>query len=190
MKALNVISRPQSAFAELGAAPDLTRGFGVVLLVALLFTGCELAAAALAGNPTGGLALTLSLPLLFLAFWAVAGWLIDAAAGLLGRQGRLRAYLAVSGWAFPPLLVTALLAVIQGALSHWSGGAALAAALTWTALPVLFWFLVLTAIAVHAVYRVPPLNAAAMAMLPFAALTAALLVLLVALAALHAGGLI
>src|SRR5438552_504622 len=88
MKALNVISRPRSAFAELGAAPDLGRGFGVVLLVALLFTGCELAAAALAGNPTGGVALTLSLPVLFLAFWAVAGWLIDAAAGLLGRLGR------------------------------------------------------------------------------------------------------
>ena len=55
-------------------------------------------------------------------------------------------------------------------------------ALGWLTLPVLCWFLTLTVLAIRAVYDVPALNALALALLPYAAVAAAVLLVTLVLA--------
>ncbi|TMB90600.1 MAG: hypothetical protein E6J45_08695 [Chloroflexi bacterium] len=190
IRVMAVLWRPRSAMQALAEHPSLGAGLVSVLATGVLALGLQVAAAALSGNAGDGLAISLALPLLFVAYWAIATSLIDAGARILGRAGRRRAFLAVSGAAFPALLAYALLSLAEGASRHWTHSETVASGLAWLTLPVLAWFLALTALAVRAVYDVPPLNAFAMAMLPGAALTGALIVLLLALAVLRAAGLI
>src|SRR4029077_3684283 len=115
----------------------------------------------------------------------------DAGAGMLGRRGRRRAYLAVSGFAFLPLVAYALLSLIEAAASRWAGpGPEVASAIAWLTLPVIARFLVLMVLAIRRVYGVPVLNALSLALLPSAAISAALLVLLLVVSALHAAGIV
>lgn len=132
--------------------------------------------AMLDGTGRAGLVTSLLLPLLFLAYWGMQAWLIDAGAGMLGRAGRRRAFLGASGYAFPTWIAYSVLTLCEAAAAH-SGAGALAAALTWLTLPVLLWFLALTVRAVRAVYAIPLVNAFALALLPYAAVAGALLVL-------------
>jgi len=185
-----VFWRPRSALRALAEHPSLATGLASVLATGVLALGLQVAAAAVSGNAGDGLAISLALPILFVAYWAISGSLIDASARLLGRRGQRRSFLAVSGAAFPVLLPYALLALAEAASWRWTHADTVASGLAWLTLPMLAWFLGLTALATRAVYDVPPLNAAAMAMLPGAALSAALIVLLLALAALRAGGLL
>ena len=172
----------------LAERPSLATGLASVLATGALALGLQVGASAVSGDAGAGLAISLALPILFVAYWAISASLIDASARALGRQGRRRSFLAVSGATFPALLTYALLALAEAASRRWTHADAVAAGLAWLTLPVLAWYLALTTLAVRAVYDVPPLNALAMAMLPGAAMTAALIVLTLALAVLHSGG--
>lgn len=187
---LAVLLRPRSAFVTLAESPRLGYGLLAVLASGAASLVLGVVANALIGGDASGAVVAASLPALFLAYWLLEGWLVDAGAGMLGRSGRRRTYLAVSGFAFPAWVAYALLSLVESAFIHAGGGAgaAIASALAWTTLPVLAWFVVLTVLAIRAVYGVPLLNALALALLPYAMLTAALLVLGIALGALRAAG--
>ena len=103
--------------------------------------------------------------------------IIDAAAGLSARSGRWRQYLAVSGFTFIPWIAYALLSVGEAAAGAGSTAESL---LAWLTLPLLAWFLSLTALAVYVVFGVTPFVAVALAMLPDAVLLFILIALLVA----------
>jgi hypothetical protein len=187
-----VVRHPRSAFAGEAAAPRVTRGLVAVVVtgVVSLLTGA--AANALVSGGPSGLVVALSLPALFVAYWLLQAWLVDAAAVLVGRSRNRRAYLAVSGYAFPALAVYGVLSLAEGLLLHFGSGAGppAASAVAWATLPVLAWFIVLSVLAIQAVYDLPALNALAFVLLPIAALTAALLIVSVALGALHTANVI
>jgi hypothetical protein len=133
-----------------------------------------------------GVLASLLVPLLFLAYWGVQAWLIDAGAGMLGRAGRRREFLAASGPPFLTWILYSLVTLAEAAAGRWIGsGSALAVALTWLTVPVLLWFLALTVRAVRYVYDIRAVNAFALALLPYAAVAGALLVLAAAAGALH-----
>jgi len=189
--ALAVLYRPREAFAVLAAAPRIETGLAAVLATALASMAIEVAANALGSGGAAGLVISLILPLLFLAYWLLDAWLVDAGAGMLGRNGRRRAYLAVSGFAFLPLTGYAVLAFVEAAATRWNGpGPDIASGLAWLTLLAIAWFLVLTVLAIRAVYDVPALNAVALALLPYAALSGALLLLGIVLGVLHAAGVV
>lgn len=185
MEALGVVLRPRSTLPRLAASASTAGAAAVVGISGLLSAGVGVATAALDGTWPSGVVASAVTPLLFLAYWWIQAWLVDAGAGLLGRSGRQRAYLAVSGHVFLPWIVYALLTLAEAAATR--SGAGVSAALAWLTLPVLLWFLVLTILAVRAVYQVPALNALALALLPYAAVTAALLVLTAAVGVIRGG---
>lgn len=124
-----------------------------------------------------GILASLLVPLLFLAYWGVQAWLIDAGAGMLGRAGRRREFLAASSPPFLTWIVYSLVTLAEAAAVRWMGsGSGPAIALTWLTVPVLFWFLALTVRVVRRVYDIPTVNAFALALLPYAAVAGALLV--------------
>ncbi|MCA1683050.1 MAG: hypothetical protein LC685_03535 [Actinobacteria bacterium] len=129
---------------------------------------------------TGGLALSLALPVLFLLFWGGSTWMMGGAARAMGAGGRSRDHLWVSGQTFPVLVAYALIAVGQATATRWAGsaGGLLSDVLGLLALPVLMWFVALSVLAAEAVYEVSMLAAIALALLPYAALSGALLVLI------------
>ena len=149
----------------------------------VLLSGCVagvigVAASVLDRSGVSGVVTSALVPLLFLAYWGVQGWLIDVGAGTLGRAGHRRAILVASAPAFPTWIVYSLVTLGEAAAVRSGGsGSGLAVALTWLTLPVLAWFLALTVRAVRSVYDVPTINAFALALLPYAAVAGALIVL-------------
>jgi hypothetical protein len=110
-------------------------------------------------------------------YWGAAALIIDAAAGLSARSGRWRQYLAVSGFTFIPWIAYAVLSVVEAA----AGASTVAeSVIAWLTLPLLAWFLYLTALAVYAVFDLSPFVSVALAMLPDAVLLFILIALLVA----------
>ena len=130
------------------------------------------------GSGASGVVSSVLVPLLVLAYWGLQAWLIDAGAGMLGRAGHRRAMLAASAPAFATWIVYSLLTLGEAAAARSAGpGSAPAIALTVLTLPVLGWFLALTVRAVRAVYDVPTINAFALALLPYAAVALAVVIL-------------
>jgi Yip1 domain len=189
MVAITVLRRPRQVLATAAAGPSVVQGLRAVTLTGAVSAGIDVAATLIGGGGAAGLIISALLPALFVGYWLLDAWLVDAGAGMLGRSGRRRAYLAVSGLAFPPLVAYSLLALLAAAVTRWAGEGP-GSALGWLTLAVLAWFLALIILAIRAVYDVPPLNAFALALLPYAAVTAALLVTLVALSLLHAAGVV
>jgi Yip1-like protein len=187
-----VVRHPRSAFADEAAAPRVTGGLAAVVVTGVISLLTGAAANALVSGGPSGLVVALLLPALFVAYWLLQAWLVDAAAVLVGRSRNRRAYLAVSGYAFPPLAVYGVLSLVEALLLHFGSGTGppAASAVAWATLPVLAWFIVLSVLAIQAVYDLPALNALAFALLPIAALTAALLIVSVALGALHTANVI
>lgn len=146
-------------------------------------SGCAAAvigigASVLDGSGLSGVVSSVLVPLLALAYWGVQAWLIDAGAGMLGRAGRRRAILVASAPAFLTWIVYSLVTLVEAAAARAGGSTSpLAIALTVLTLPVLFWFLALTVRAVRAVYDIPTINAFALALLPYAAIALALVIL-------------
>jgi hypothetical protein len=174
---LGVLLRPRSTFDELAAAPRISLGFVAVLgsgVVALLLG--LLANQIDHGGNVGALASVL-LPVLFLIYWGAGALIVDAGAGLAGRAGRWRQYLAVSGFTFVPWVAFGILSVIEALAGTGSVAESIVA---WLTLPLLVWFLVLTTLAVYAVFDVTPYVAVALAMLPDAVLLLLLIALIVA----------
>jgi hypothetical protein len=189
---LGVLLHPQRTLVALAAAPRLRHGAVCVIASGIVSQGLGVAASAAAGGGARGLGVALSLPVLFVAYWALEGWLVDAAAAMLGGGGRRRTFLAVAGYTYPAWIAYAILSLAEALALRFAGrgGPDLASALAWSTPVVLAWFVLLTALAIRAVYRVPPLNALAFALLPYAAILTAVLVLGLALGALHAARLI
>ena len=148
----------------------------------VLVCGCVAAVVGIAtalvdGSGASGMLASLLVPLLFLAYWGIQAWLIDAGAGMLGCSGRRREFLAASGLPFATWIGYSVVALGEAAAARWIGASSWPAiALTWLTLPVLFWFLALTVRRVRAVYDIPTVNAFALALLPFAAVAAALVI--------------
>lgn len=165
------------------SAPDpmTTRGL-VSAGVVVLLSGCAAAligigTSVLDGSGLSGVVSSALVPLLFLAYWGVQGWLIDGGAGMLGRASNRRGILFASAPAFLTWIVYSLVTLVEAAAARFTGsGSPLAMALTVLTLPVLFWFLALTVRAVRAVYDVPTINAFALALLPYAAVALALVI--------------
>ena len=143
---IGVVVRPRSTFAALAGSPRLALGFAAVVGSAIVALVLGLLANQIGGGGGPGTVASLLLPLLFLVYWGAAALIIDAAAGLAGQAGpvapvprgervhvhpvdRLR---ACSPWSRPPPAPAA-------PPSSW---------LAWLTLPLLAWFLVLTALAV------------------------------------------
>jgi Yip1 domain len=174
---IGILVRPRSTFVALASAPRLRDGFAVVLGSGVLALVLGLIANQIDGGGGAGAVVSLLLPLLFLVYWAAAGLIVDAGAGLSARAGRWRQYLAVSGFAFIPWIAYSALLVIEAAAGS---GTAAQSAVGWLTLPLLLWFLYLTALAVQAVFEVTPFVALAIALLPDAVLLVVLIALLVA----------
>ncbi|MBV8194727.1 MAG: hypothetical protein JOY80_04290 [Candidatus Dormibacteraeota bacterium] len=173
-----ILYRPRSALNRLAASPRLSVGFAYVVVSGVVSAAIGIATASLEGSGASGLLSSLLVLPLFVAYWLVQGWLIDAGAGMIGRAGRRREFFAVSGPVFLPWIVYALLSLAEAAATHGGGaGPSVASGLAWLTVPVLAWFLTLTILAIRAVYDAPMLNAFALTLLPYAVVSAALLVL-------------
>jgi hypothetical protein len=189
MLAISVLRRPRDVFAAAASDPRSGRGLLAVLITGLISAAIDVAATLVGGGGAAGLIVSGLLPALFAGYWLLDAYLVDAGARVLGRGGRRRAYLAVSGLAFPPLISYALLVLAEALASRWAGAGA-GSALGWLTLPVLGWFLVLVILAIRAVYDLPPLNAFALALLPYAAIAGALILTSIVLSVLHTAGMI
>ncbi len=176
MTVIGVVVRPRSTFAGLADSPRLVLGFAAVLGSGLVALGLGLLANQLSGGGSAGTVTSLLLPVIFLIYWAAAALIVDAGAGLTARAGRWRQYLAVSGFTFIPWIAYELLLVIEAATGS---GSVVESVIAWLTLPLLAWFLWLTALAVYSVFEVTPFAALALAMLPDAVLLFVLILLLV-----------
>jgi hypothetical protein len=174
---IGILLRPRSTFAALAATPRIRAGFAVVVGSGVIALALGLLANQIDnGGATGALA-SLLLPLLFLIYWVAAALIVDAGAGLAGRAGRWRQYLAVSGFTLVPWIAYGVLSVIEAVAGSGTAAQSMAA---WLTLPLLVWFLYLTTLAVLAVFDVAPFVAVALAMLPDAVLLLVLIALLIA----------
>jgi hypothetical protein len=182
-----LLVHPRRALGVAAGRPNLAAGAMTVVITGLLCLGLELAAVAVGGSGSAALILSIVVPVLLLVFWLVSGLLVSAGARLMGHAPRRRELLAVSGLTFPVLALYAAITLVQAASPRW-GGDALSTAVGLLALPIVCWFVALNAIAVRAVYDLPALSAVAIALIPFAALSAALLLLVIVLSVLHTVG--
>ena len=180
---------PRRALEAAAAQPSLAAAVIAVVATGLACLGLEVGAVAIGGGGAAAVALSVAVPFMLVVFWLVSAVLVSAGARLMGRAPRRRTLLAVSGLTFPVLAVYAGISLVQAASPHWGGGA-LSTAVGLLALPVVCWFVALNAVGVRAVYDLPALSAVAIALLPYAALSAALLLLVVVLSVLHALGLV
>ncbi len=146
-------------------------------------------AAEVGAGGSAALILSIAVPVLLAVFWLASALLVSAGARMMGRAPRRRDLLAVSGLTYPVLVLYAAISVVQAASPRW-GGDALSTAVGLLALPVVCWFVALNAFAVRAVYDLPGLSAVAIALIPYAALSAALLLLVIVLSVLHAAGVV
>jgi hypothetical protein len=188
MVALLVI-HPRRALDAAAARPRLAAGASAVAVTGLFCLGLELAAAAVGAGGSAAVILSVAVPVMLAVFWLASALLVSAGARLMGHAPRHRELLAVSGLTFPVLVLYALIALIQAGSPRW-GGDALSTAVGLLAFPVVCWFVALNAIAVRAVYQMPALSAVAIALLPYAALSAVLLLLVIVLSALHSLGVV
>lgn len=186
---LALIARPRSTLARLAERPRLVPA--VLAVAATGATSCALYLAATALEPgpgrTSRFLVSLAAPPLLAAFWLASTWMIGAAARAMGTGPRRLDHLAVSGHTYPVLIAYALVALGQAAAIRWLGGAGgvVSDAIGLLSLPLLGWFVALSALAARSVYGVAALSALALALLPYAALSAALLLLILTASALR-----
>jgi hypothetical protein len=173
---IGVVVRPSSTFAALAGSARVALGFAAVVGSGVVALALGLLANQIGGGGGPGTVASLLLPILFLVYWGAAALIIDAVAGLSARAGRWRQYLAVSGFTFIPWIAYGVLSVVEAAAGTGSVAESLIA---WLTLPLLAWFLYLTALAVYSVFDVSPFVAVALAMLPDAVLLFILIALLV-----------
>ena len=184
---LGVLLHPRRTLAAAADRPRLRGGAVAVAATGLASLVVDLAAAIVEGGGSAAIVLSIALPLMLAAFWLLSGLLVGAGARLMGLDPRRRDLLAVTGLTFPVLVLYAVIALIQAASPHL-GGDTVAAAVGLCALPLVAWFVVLNCIAVRAVYDTPPMSAVAITLIPYAALSGVLLLLVVVLSALQSAG--
>lgn len=137
------------------------------------------------------LAVSLALPVLFLAVWVVDAAIVDAVARTMGCPSRRRVYLTTSGFCLPPLATFEAVRVLQAAIDRAGPAAGSAAtAIGYLDFAVLAWFTALVTLAIRVVYGLPTLSALAAAFAPPAAMATVLVGLLVVASLLHAAGIV
>jgi hypothetical protein len=185
----SLLVHPRRALGAAAERPRLAAGGVAVAATGIVCLGLELLAAAVGRGGSAAVGLSIAVPLMLAVFWLAAGVLVGAGARLMGLAPRRHDLLAVSGLTFPVLVLYAVIALLQAVSPRW-GGTVLSTAAGLLALPVVGWFVALNAVAVRAVYGLPALSATAIALLPYAVLSAVLLLLVVVVSALHALGLV
>jgi hypothetical protein len=183
-----LLLRPRRSLDRCAERPRLGASVAVVLTTGVASLCLNLLATVLEPRTSrgGGVAVSLALPVLFVLFWVLGTWMVGAGATLMGAERKRRDYLAVSGQTFPVLILYAALAVVQAATLRWGGiGGTVSDMAGFLSLPILLWFLALSTLAAQAVYRVSMMAAVALALLPFATLSAAVLILIIVVTALR-----
>jgi hypothetical protein len=183
----SIVVHPLAGLRAAAAEPSLRRGGLTVLGTGLVVLVLEETGAVVGRGGAAAIALSIAAPILLLVFWLVSALLVGAGARLMGWQPNRRDLLAVSGLTFPVLVLYAVIALLQSVSAHL-GGDTVATVAGYFALPVICWFVVLNAMAVSAVYRSGAMAAVAIALLPYAAMSGVLMVLVVVLSLLHAAG--
>ncbi|HZB97324.1 MAG TPA: hypothetical protein VE219_01870 [Candidatus Sulfotelmatobacter sp.] len=189
---LAALLQPRAVLGTVASKPRLGPALVAVLLTGVVSLVLDsLAALWQQSGLSAALVLSLCLPVLFLLFWLLSAWLISAGAMIMGAEDRRQHYLAVSGHTFPALIPYAAITALQSAALRWGGGAGptINDAAGWLTLAVLVWFLVLTVLAIQAVYSLSNLSALSLALFPYAVLSGAVLLLIVAVSVLHGVGL-
>jgi hypothetical protein len=182
-----LIAHPRRTLSGAATHPNIVRASLAVVLTGVVSLALDLAASIVGAAGSAAVILSVALPLMLVAFWLISGLLVGVGARMMGHEPRRRDLLAVTGLTFPVLVLYAVIALVQAASPHW-GGDSLATVVGLLALPLVGWFVVLNAIAVRAVYDAPPLSAVALALIPYATLSAVLMVLVVVVSLLHSLG--
>jgi hypothetical protein len=173
---------------------SLSRGWPPVLVACAGCFAADLVALEV-GPATGrGLAISVSAvaTVLIPLFWLMSAFLIDRLARPMGGNPAMHNFLDVSGPTYVVLVAYPMLGVLDTALHRWVPAATSVGdpLVTVLALAAIATFVVLTARLVQRVYRVPALNAVALAFAPYALLTALLIAVVLVVSVLHGVGLI
>lgn len=186
---LTLLTSPHRALAAANARPNVVAGTAAVVATGIVSLVLGVLTSAVGGGGAVGIALSIALPFMLAVFWVASAFLVGTGGRLMGRPPRRRAVLALSGITFPVLALYAVIGLAQAGLDRL-GAAGAATALGWLAFPVVLWFVALNAVVAGVVYELPALNATAVALIPYAVLSALVLALVVVLSALHAAGLV
>ncbi|MGA8015708.1 MAG: YIP1 family protein [Candidatus Dormiibacterota bacterium] len=185
---VGLLFHPRRFLDAVAARPLMIPTVLVVAVAGAVSLGFDLLAAWLApaAFAAPSPSLFLIIPVLLLCFWGLCGWLIDAGAGMMARPSRRREILAAVGHCFALLAAYGLVAALQALALRLGAGSGASSALGWLDAPLLLWFVALLMVAVVSVYELEAPSALALALLPFAALMAALLLFEVGAATLAA----
>lgn len=127
------------------------------------------------GSVINGLVIATGVALLTVGFWAGSARLLDRTAAATGHASDMRSCRAATARAYPVLIGFAVVDLAQ-AVASLAGHATVVSALGWLALPLLVCFVALTVAALIRVYAMPPFTAFALALLPYALVSAALMI--------------
>lgn len=165
----------------------------VVLVTGALMAGIGVAAtlvepvSAIGGDNgrRAGVVVSALVPVVLLVTWLVDAFIVDAGARAMGAPSRRREYLVASGFAVPVLVVYEVVSLVTAVLDA-HGAADVAVAVGWLKWAVLAWYVVLLTLAARQIYELPLLGALTAALLPYAAMTTVLIVVLALLSVLYA----
>jgi hypothetical protein len=192
----NALLRPQRRLPLIVAERGPFAAGAVVLVAGVVCGGVGLAAtlvepvSRIAGGADGlraGVILSLLLPVVLLVTWLVDAWIVDAGARVMGAPARRREYLVASGFAVPVLIGFELASLVASVLDN-SGAYDAAVAVGYLRYAALAWYVVLLTLAARGIYELPFVGAMTAALLPYAAMTTVLLVVLVVLSAVYGLG--
>jgi len=165
----------------------------VVLVAGVMCAGIGVAAtlvepvATIAGGEPGrraGVVISALLPVVLLVTWYVDAVIVDAGARAMGAPSQRREYLVASGFAVPVLVAFEVVSLVASVLD--AGGAAdVATAVGFLKWAVLGWYVVLLTVAAREIYDLPVIGALTAALLPYAAMTMVLLVVVAVLSVLY-----
>jgi hypothetical protein len=192
----NTLLRPGRRLPLIVAERGPVAAGAVVLVAGVICGGIGLAAtlvepvSRIAGGADGrhaGVVLSLLLPVVLLVTWLVDAWVVDAGARFMGAPSQRREYLVASGFAVPVLIVFELASLIASVLDS-SGAYDAASGMGFLRYAALAWYVVLLTLAARGIYELPTIGALTVALLPYAAMTSVLLVVLVVLSAVYGVG--
>ena len=189
---VGILIAPRRTLASVVADERIGPAATAVVLSALVCLELDIGAAFLEPASSRGTTFAVSgaATVLLVGFWLLSAAVIDKTARAMGAPSRRRRFLAASGHSFVVLIVYAAIGLLQAAALHGLGdnGELVAMLAGYVALGVLGWFVALNCGAIAAVYELPFISAFALALLPFALLSAAVMVLVVVISGLSAAG--
>lgn len=192
----NTMLRPQRRLPLIVAERGPVAAGFVVLVAGVVCGAVGLAAtlvepvSRIAGGADGrraGVILSVVLPVMLLVMWLVDAWIVDAGARAMGAPSRRREYLVASGFAVPVLIGFELASLVAAVLDS-SGAYDAAVAVGFLRYAALAWYVVLLTLAARGIYELPTIGALTAALLPYAAMTSVLLVVLVVLSIVYSTG--